>query len=84
MKQYFIGINKCSQELLIGLLDLGATLMFRWHPKTMELNHKFEFYDGEWLLYTDCYPDTGLNEIKAFLENMKRNDSNLKYETVFV
>lgn len=68
MKQYFIGIEKRSEKMVLGLLDLGATLMFKHHYKTIELNEKFMVCD-EWFLYTDVYPNSGIEEIESFLRN---------------
>ena len=68
MKQYFIGINKRSEKLVLGLLDLGATLMFKYHPITLTLNAKLGDYD-EWFLYPDVCPDFGIEEVEHFLKN---------------
>lgn len=81
MKQYFIGISKRSKDLILGLMDLGCTLMLYFHPKTMELNSKYEFYDGEWLLVT-CTNDSEINEIKLFLEQKTSDENDLKFEIV--
>ena len=80
MKQYFIGINKRTKELLIGLLDLGATLMFYYHPITLELNKKYNFYDGKWMLLTDTTTDgSTIKEIEEFLSNF----DDLNYKIIF-
>lgn len=71
-KQYFIGVSSRTASLIIGLLNLGATLMFRYHPVTMTLNKEYEYYDGEWMLYT-CVtsdPDREIKDIKDYLETM--------------
>lgn len=81
MKQYFIGVNKRSEELIMGLIDLGCTLMFYYHPKTIELNLKYEFYDGEWL-FRAPYDDSEMVMIKNFLERYKSNDDDLKFEII--
>lgn len=83
MKQYFIGIEKRTKKLIIGLLDLGATLMFYYHPKTIELNNMYKFYSGEWMLYTDVFPDSGIQEIKEFLEEEKKKDPSINYKIVY-
>jgi hypothetical protein len=83
MKQYFIGVNKRSQKLILGLMDLGATLMLYWHPKTIELNNKFKFYDGEWLLVTCVFDDSEIEEIRDFLNSECENDRNLRFEIVY-
>ena len=81
MKYYFIGVNKRSEELIMGLMNLGCTLMFYYHPKTIELNLKYEFYDGEWL-FRASYDDSKIEMIKNFLEQYKSNDDNLKFEII--
>ena len=71
-KQCFIGVSYRTESLIIGLLNLGATLMFRHHPVTMALNKKYEYYDGEWMLYT-CVtsdPDQEIKDIRDYLEIM--------------
>ncbi len=81
MKQYFIGISKRSENLVLGLMDLGATLMFYWHPKTIELNGKFKFYDGEWFLLT-ASSDEEISKVSEFLTNEKAKDETLKTEII--
>lgn len=84
MKQYFIGINRISKEVLFKLLDLGGTLMFRHHYKTVELNEIFGFYDGKWMFYTDVQSDdSGIKENEAYLDTVHKNDEMFKYEIVF-
>lgn len=68
MTQYFIGITKRSEKLVFGLLDLGATLMFKYHPMTLRLNTVLGDHD-EWFLYTDVCPDFGIEEVERFLKN---------------
>lgn len=80
MKQYFIGVNQRSKNVIMGLFDLGATLMFYYHPKTIELNNIYGFYDGEWSFYT-CFDDSEIEKIRAFLES-KSDSQNLKFEIV--
>lgn len=79
--QYYIGISKRSKDLIFGLMDLGCTLMFYFHPKTLELNLKYRFYEGEWLLVT-CSSDSEIDEIKRFLEQKASNDSDLEFEII--
>ena len=86
---YFIGVSKRSEKIINGLLDFGATLMFYYHPKTMELNNQDGFYDGEWLLYSCPDIDTSemLEKIRSFLDNERMKDRELKtriyyYKTV--
>ena len=80
MKQYFIGVNQRSENVITRLFDLGATLMFYYHPKTIELNNKYGFYDGEWMFYT-CFDDSEIEKIRTFLES-KSDSQNLKFEIV--
>lgn len=80
MKQYFIGVNQRSKNVITGLFDLGATLMFYYHPKTIELNNNYEFYDGEWMFYT-CFDDSEIEKIRSFLES-KSDSQNLKFEII--
>ena len=80
MKQYFIGVNQRSENVIRGLFDLGATLMFYYHPKTIELNNNYGFYDGEWMFYT-CFDDSEIEKIRAFLES-KSDSQNLKFEII--
>ena len=82
MNQYFIGVNKRSEKLIIGLMDLGATLMFRWHPKTLELNYEFGFYDGEWLLVTCASDDSEIDNIRDFLSKECELDKEFKFKIV--
>lgn len=84
MKQYFIGISQRSQDLLLGLLDLGATLMFTWHPVTVKLNDQFGFYDGEWLLLTCVTHDwSEIEEVRSFLENQTKTIENLNFKIIY-
>ena len=78
MDQYFIGVNQRSEEIVMGLLNLGATLMFYYHWKTIELNEKYGFWDGEWFLLTDVGDD--FNNVNNFLYNMSEKIPNFKYE----
>lgn len=57
--------------------------MFRWHPKTMELNKKYEFYDGEWLLVSCSTDETEINDIRNFLFGKCEFDKELKFEIVY-
>ena len=82
MKQYFVGVNKRSRDLILGLLNLGCTLMFYYHFKTMELNSKYKFHDGEWLLIR-CADDSEINEVKLFLEQKALNDSSLEFKIIY-
>ena len=80
MKQYFIGIDKRSTKVFDGLFDLGATLMFYHHPITRELNKKFNFYEGEWMLLTDVSTDGSvINKVENFLKSC----DNLNYKIIF-
>lgn len=80
MKQYFIGIDKRSKNVIIELFNYGASLMFNHHPIILELNKKFNFYDGEWMLLTDVSTDDShINTIRDFLESC----DDLKYEIIF-
>lgn len=82
MEHYFIGVNKRSENLIMGLMNLGATLMFRWHARTMKFNDEFGFYDGEWLFLT-CLPgDQTIEKIKTFLTDECANDNSLKFEII--
>ena len=81
MKHYFIGVSKRSEDLILGLLNLGCTLMFYYHPKTLELNSKYKFYDGEWLLFT-CRNDSEINKIKLLLEQKALNDNKINFEII--
>lgn len=81
MKQYFIGVNQRSEDLILGLLDLGATLMFYYHFMTRDLNRRFEFYDGEWMFYS-CEDDHDIEKIRTFLENKANSIIGLKFEII--
>lgn len=81
-KQYFIGFNRRDEELILGLLEIGGTLMFYYHPVTAELNKKYEFYSGEWMLYTDVFPDFGIDKINEFIHEQKLKDKSLKIEVI--
>ena len=81
MKHYFIGVNKRYEELIMGLMNLGCVLMFYYHPKTIELNLKYEFYDGEWL-FRAPYNDSEIDLIKKFLEQYKSNNNDLKFKII--
>lgn len=81
MKQYFIGVNQRPEDLILGLFDLGATLMFYYHFTTRDLNRRFEFYDGEWMLYT-CENDRDIEKIKLFLKDKKKSIKNLKFKII--
>ena len=81
MKHYFIGVDKRSEELIMGLINLGCGLMFYYHPKTIELNLKYEFYDGEWL-FRASHNDSEIDLIKKFLEYYKSNNNDLKFKII--
>ena len=79
MKHYFIGFNKRLDEIFDGLFNLGATLMFYYHPATITLNEKYNFYNGEWMLFNDDTEDgSGIENVRIFLESF----DDLKYEIV--
>lgn len=83
LKQHFIGINKRTDELFDGLFDSGATLMFYYHWKTLKLNEKFKFWDGEWFLHTTVNDDNSeIENIRSLLENVSIKDKDFKYEIV--
>lgn len=76
---YFIGFNKRTDSLFDGLFDLGANLMFYYHPATIALNKKYNFYNGEWMFFDDKTEDgSGIRKIREFLDSF--ND--LKYEII--
>lgn len=82
-KQYFIGINIRSEEIILRLFELGATLMFYYHWQTIGLNEKFKFYDGEWMLHTSMGDDySEIEQIRALLENESVKDDSFKFEIV--
>ena len=83
MKQYFIGVNKRSEKIILGLMDRGATLMFYYHFKTRELNRKFGFYDGEWFLITCVDSESEISEIRHFLINEYRRDKDFKFKIIY-
>ena len=83
MKYYFIGVNKTTENLITTLMVFGATLMFRYHFKTMELNREFGFYDGEWLLLTCAKDDHhGIDRIREFLNNERLLDNELEFTII--
>jgi hypothetical protein len=82
MKQYFIGFNKRFDAVFDKLFDLGATLMFYWHPRTILLNGKYEFYDGEWMFYSVEPDKNRIDEIKLALDNFVKTVDGFKYEIV--
>lgn len=80
MKQYLIGINKKQKDILIELINLGGTLLHNNNGLVVYLNEKIKYDKGCWLLYTDAFPDQGINEIKNFLSNKK---DTIEYEIIF-
>lgn len=80
MKQYLIGIDKKQKDILIELINLGGTLLHNSNGLVVYLNEKIKYDKGCWLLYTDVFPDQGINEIKNFLGNKK---DTIEYEVIF-
>lgn len=83
LTQHFIGINKRSEEIILRLVDLGATLMFYHHWQTLELNEEFELWDGEWMLHTSINDDyTEIEQIGTFLGNESIKDKEFNFVIV--
>lgn len=82
MKQYFIGFNKRIGEVFDKLFDLGLTLMFYWHPRTVLLNDKYGFYDGEWMFYSVEPDKNKIDEIKKALDILVKTFDGFEYEIV--
>lgn len=80
MKQYLIGVNKRSMDIILNLFNIGATLMFYHHPIVRSLNEKYNFYEGEWLLLTDVTNDDSMiDEVRKLLDTY----DDLKYRIIF-
>lgn len=81
--KYFIGFNRRSEDVLSGLFDMGATLMFYYHLVTRDLNARYGFYDGEWMLYT-CENEQDIEKVKSFLESKVESIKDFKFKIISV
>lgn len=82
MKQYFIGVNVHKKELLLRLLDAGATLMFHHHWATITLNESYGFWDGEWMVYTVVHDESEIQKIELFLQLHQRRTDGFRFKIV--
>ena len=82
MEQYYVGFNKRSDKMIADLMKLGAATICKWLPKIEELNKKYGFYEGEWMIVSCSTDESELMNVRNYLFGLCEFDDELEFEII--